>query len=185
MRFQINRIVHGCDILINLSTNIMPGTERINMSSENMKSLVEEILTTSLKRYQQDLEAIPAARFGESPGGKARSAADFTQECITLNLRFAAVLRKQELAPFKFDGWTRAEGDACNKELACAAFKQSADELLDAFNELDDIETEVISFRGPTPAYKVAHFAGVHINYHDAQLNMIQAVFGDEEVHWA
>jgi hypothetical protein len=156
------------------------------MNIDNMKSLVKEFLEGSLTRYQQDLEAIPADKFAVSPGGSARSAADFTLECITLNIRFAAVLRKQEPEPMKWAGWTRAEGDMKERAQSCAAFKSSADELLAAFEALngEGLEEMVTAFRNPTPAYELAHFAAVHINYHDAQLNLLQALYGDEEMHW-
>jgi hypothetical protein len=36
----------------------------------------------------------------------------------------------------------------------------------------------------PTPLFTLAHIAVSHLWYHDGQLNYIQALLGDEKVHW-
>lgn len=156
------------------------------MENSDILEWVRMGLVAALKRYQQDLEAIPADSFAVSPGAKARSAADFTAECTYLNGRFAKILRCQEPEPFSMDSWMVATGEAADKTFACHAFKESADDLVAALDELgsEGIGKAVQGFRGPTPAYVVANFAGMHVTYHDAQLNYIQTLHGDSEMHW-
>ncbi len=156
------------------------------MNTSDVRELVKNSIVKAVTRYQQDLGALPAEKFAVSPGGEARSAADFTHECALLNRWFAASLRGDALTRDTPNGWIKAGGDALDLTLATAAFKDSADELLAAFEALDDagLDKLVPGYQGPTPAYAWALFAATHIVYHDAQLNYIQSMLGDDKMHW-
>jgi hypothetical protein len=155
------------------------------MDTEQLRTMVREGLEGSLTRYHQDLQSIPADKFGECPGGCARSAADFTKECVDVNLRVAQMLRCEPVEARPWNGWPKAEGELKEKEPACAAFKSAGDTLLASFDALgDDLEKVIKGFRGEQPAFQLAMFAGMHIGYHDGQLNLLQAMYGDDEVHW-
>jgi len=156
------------------------------LNTESIRATVRQSIERSGKRFLQDADAISDDKFAVSPGGTARSAADFTYECTILNHRFAGILRGETPAASKNDGWLTATGEATVKSTALAAFKVSSDDLLAAFDLLKDEELDklVPGLGGPIPAYAFALFAGAHVNYHDGQLNYIQALNGDDEMHW-
>ena len=145
------------------------------MNTESIRATVRQSIERSGKRFLQDADAISDDKFAVSPGGTARSAADFTYECTILNHRFAGILRGETPAATKNDGWLTATGEATVKSTALAAFDLLKDEELDKL---------VPGLGGPIPAYAFALFAGAHVNYHDGQLNYIQALNGDDEMHW-
>jgi hypothetical protein len=42
----------------------------------------------------------------------------------------------------------------------------------------------ILGRRGQTPIYELVFFAAMHNMYHDAQLNYVQQLYGDMDVHW-
>ena len=73
------------------------------------------------------------------------------------------------------------------KEVAISDFSASVDEVIAAWDAVPDseIEREIVLPSGDTTnPMKLAGLAFFHTGYHDAQLNYLQAIFGDEAVHW-
>ncbi len=152
-----------------------------------LKDFLRERINQSANFYTQDLEALSHEQLEKSPGGKARSGYDFTHEVIVVNHRIAAQLRGEDPGPWPFgDDWAVCPDSDRNKETAIAQLKGSAEAILaamepipgDKFNEKFKIGERETSFSG------MVGLASVHMMYHTAQLNYIQALDGDTDVHW-
>ena len=120
-------------------------------------------------------------------GGSARIAYDFTFEVAYINRRFAKRLRGVTPEPMP-EGWIVAPDGFRERESATAELRASAAELMEAWNEVakDELDRVIALPSGATtfPADLIA-LATHHCGYHDAQLNYIQALHGDLEMHWS
>ena len=137
-------------------------------------------------RMINDLEALPDDKVAESPGGSARSAADFVYEVAFVNRRVAVRLTGVAPPPVEFDGWMMAPPEFRNKAKLKQELQESVDALLDA---LDSHAPDGIDHLVPMPqaewsVFETVTFVTRHMNYHDAQLNYLQALYGDAEMHW-
>jgi len=156
------------------------------MTVPPIRPFVRKFLEGALDRYRKDLAAIPEEKFAGCPGGAARSAADFTVECTSINLHMAGLLRGETPAPLPRGEWTRATPELQEKTLCLQEFETAASQLIDAFDALaeEDLGKPVGGQFSSMSHIELAHFAAVHINYHDGQLNYIQAFLGDDAIHW-
>lgn len=137
-------------------------------------------------RYLQDLDAIPAEAFDTSPGGAARTPAHFTYEIVCVNSRFLKRLKGEDPGPFSTDMWATTPDEFRTKEAAVAGFTDSMNQVVSAVNAIPDGEMlrEIPVANGSTNPYDLALFCASHVNYHDGQLNYIQALSGDAAIHW-
>lgn len=139
------------------------------------------------KMYGQDLAAIPEDSYTQSPGGKARTVSDFTSEVVGFNRLVAEILRGGAPAMR-----SEEEREAFKRSFTTTSFCQeqvsaSADELADAIEQCPDerLASVVTAPWGDSmPALTLATIAVNHILYHDGQLNYIQSLNGDGEMHW-
>ena len=60
------------------------------------------------------------------------------------------------------------------------------DAILAAWDEIPetDLEKVITLPKGETSPLDLASLTMSHLNYHDAQLNYVQAMSGDDKVHW-
>jgi len=136
--------------------------------------------------YLKDIDALTEEQLNASPGGNARVAYDFIYEVVVINQRLAARLRLEEPpAPaWKFgEEWAVAPASFRNKETAKAEIAASIDEVIIAFKN-GDPNRPCPTSEGDKPAVELALFASMHCMYHLAQLNYIQAFYGDLGIHW-
>ncbi|MBS1716073.1 MAG: DinB family protein [Armatimonadetes bacterium] len=154
--------------------------------SLDLKAHMSQSLERVLRLYVQDLEALDDVRLGQSLGGTARKPIDFTYEVAFVNRRIAKRLRGEDPGPFDADGWITAPDGFTGKAEAIAELSASVQEVLDAWDRVDeaDLGREIETPGGPTNAFKVMMMAVTHTNYHDAQLNYVQSLLGDDEMHW-
>lgn len=138
-------------------------------------------------RYADDLRAMEDSVLRASPGGAARSPYDFTYEVVFVNRRIAARMRNEDPGPSPFEGWIVAPPEFCEKERAIAEVLDSAEELAEAWLAVspDAIETVTPLPQGEFTPIFGATLCERHMHYHDAQLNLIQAMGGDGDVHWS
>jgi hypothetical protein len=138
------------------------------------------------ERIVNDLRAIPDDKIAVSPGGKARPPADFIYEVAFVNRRFAARLKGTEPPEAPVDGWIIAPEGFQNKVALIAEMEASVKDLLSGFDSHgpDGLADAVHTVQGPWTVLDTAIFVTRHMNYHDAQLNYVQALYGDLEVHW-
>lgn len=138
--------------------------------------------------YVKDLEALSEEQLGTSFGGVSRTAFDFTYEVHVINQRIAKRLRGQDPGPYPFEGWVMAPPEFKKKEQAVAETRGSFADVAEAFRAvpLENLEAKIPLANGTeTTAIDLVHMAAYHAGYHDAQLNFIQAMSGDGEVHWS
>ncbi len=153
-----------------------------------LKQFLKERLTQATGFYVNDLEALTHEQLDKSPGGKARAGYDFTHEVIVVNNRIATQLKGEDAGPWPFgEEWAVCPDCDRNKETVIQQIKDSSDAITVAmdqvpdekFNEKFKLGERETSFSG------MVGLAGVHMMYHAAQLNYIQSLDGDLEVHWA
>lgn len=137
--------------------------------------------------YLEDLRAMTHEHLAASIGGSARTAYDFTFETAYVNERIATRLRGEDPGPSPYEGWITAPEDFCSPDAAIARFESSADALIAAAQALpaEKLEAEIPLPDGrTTKALDLLSMSFVHMAYHDGQLNLLQAMNGDSEVHW-
>ena len=64
--------------------------------------------------------------------------------------------------------------------------EEQTQRLVDALGNLDvnTLGDMVEGPMGPTPRLAIAQLPATHMMYHDGQLNYIQTLYGDKEMHW-
>lgn len=152
-----------------------------------LKEFLAERVKQASTFYVNDLEALTHEQLDKSPGSKARSGYDFTHEVIVVNNRIAAQLRGEDPGPWPFgDDWAVCPDIDRNKETAIAQIKASSDAVLEALKSVPDekFNEKFMNGERETSFSSMISLVGVHMMYHGGQLNYIQALHGDEEVHW-
>lgn len=137
-------------------------------------------------RYLDDLAAMAHEQLASPFAGKARSGYDFTYEVAVVNRKLAERIAGGEPEWPQTEGWTTAPLEYCSKEACAAELAASCDALvaaLEARGPTGALE-ELATPRGSTSPYEVAAFAAMHTMCHAAQLNYIQTLHGDTEMHW-
>jgi uncharacterized damage-inducible protein DinB len=71
-------------------------------------------------------------------------------------------------------------------EKALAYLEEETHNLLDALETLDpDTLGDVADLFGrPMTRFEIAELPAMHMMYHDGQLNYIQTLHGDDQIHW-
>jgi uncharacterized damage-inducible protein DinB len=134
-----------------------------------------------------DLKHIPEEKRSISPGGVARTPYAILAECIGVNDMIADVLAGK---PRTYPSKEEQEAFAArfqSIETVEEGLRQSVAKLRDVVNGFETVhlEEEVAAPWGMTyPKGALALFAATHMMYHDGQLNYIQALNGDPDVHW-
>ncbi len=152
----------------------------------DLKDHAEGVLTDARDRYIQDLEALSHDQLAARPNENTRSVYDFTYEIVVVNQRFLSRLNRQE-PPDLAEGWIKAPEDFCNKDRAIADFRKSMDDVEALLKPLtpEEFGTEIPMKQGSWTIFRIVCFLAMHVNYHDGQLNYIQSLAGDGEVHWS
>ncbi len=155
------------------------------ITAYDFKKKATEAITGAKTRYLDDLNAMSEEQLTKCPGGCARTPADFTYEIIVINKRIAKRLRGEDPGPFQFDGWMKAP-DGYNKQAIVKEFESTTKDIEDALNNIpDDQMLRTIQLpKDTTTPYDLVTFCASHIGYHDAQLNYLQTLHDDKEMHW-
>ena len=135
-----------------------------------------------------DVKAIPADKHTACPGGCAKSPLYMIAECASVNTMAANYLKTGEPRPRStpderdalLKSYTDTEKTLAFLKESVAAYKEAV-EAFDAarFGEHND------EFLGrPMTNFGIAELASVHMMYHDGQLNYIQMLLGDSDIHW-
>lgn len=142
---------------------------------------VEQVLTF----YKSDLRHLTPEQLTGVPMGNARRACDYTWEVVEVNGRIAKRIAGEQVPPPN-EGWTVCPDDQADVEKLAAALDASGAELIAAFRKvgeehmLDEFETPM----GTRTPLEMISMAITHTMYHDGQLNLLQGLHGDTEVHW-
>lgn len=135
-----------------------------------------------------DLNALPPEKHNNCPGGCAKTALYMVAECAAVNNLVAHYLKTGERKPRP----SADERDLLLKSYDTADkvltfLNQSVTEYLEAVDAYDPArfgERNDEFFGRPMTNFAIAELPCVHMMYHDGQLNYIQQLHGDNEVHW-
>ena len=155
------------------------------MIPEAVKSFFEARIEMSGRYYANDLRAMDHEDLASNRSSCSRTPYDFTYELVVTNRRFAQRLRGEPTDPIS-DGWIVAPPHFRDKEAAIKSFETGIEELLDAWRNLpvEDLLKPIQFNTHQGTALDLGWFCAFHTGYHDAQLNYIQSMNGDTEVHW-
>lgn len=156
-------------------------------TTSNVAAVLAGIVMESAFLCGRDLEAVSDEVLNCTQEGKCRSALAMSAELIGFNYLVAGVLSgKGGSFP------TPEERDAfaatiTSKEIAKAKLDESAGAVCAAVGALteEDLMTKITAPWGMevTKAHLCA-WSALHMMYHDGQMNLIQILNGDHEVHW-
>lgn len=153
----------------------------------DLKAFLTGMIQRSANRLADDLAHLSTEQLSTSPMGVARNPLHFSAECIGFNslvvnaFSGAPSLRPSEEAREKFF----ASFDSLEK--AQAGLRRSAEEVVAVIAEADEAkltEQAMAPWGEPMPLYMLIYVAADHMSYHDGQVNYIQTLYGDAEVHW-
>lgn len=130
------------------------------------------------------LEAMPAERLEwvpEVPGAvNLRSAMALAAECVHTNKAIAQLLAGEVPSEDTPNPTLKDGADAA------AQIRESATIAADAIRGLtdDDLNTVYQTFFSPMPGRILLTVPLVNMNYHNGQLNLLQLLYGDPEMHF-
>lgn len=155
------------------------------MDDQTLKAFFRKQIEEAKSDYLKDLESMSQEQLASTPSDKARSAYDFTYEVVYVNRRIAKRLRGESVPPAEDNGWMRAPEEFRNKESAKQEMEASMDEILGAWdNYPNPLDAPIQLAKGETNALNLGFMAAHHASYHDAQLNYLQSLSGNDQVHW-
>jgi hypothetical protein len=136
--------------------------------------------------YLKDLAALSDEQLVNTAGGVSRSPVDFTYETALVNRMFIKRVQGSGEPMQTPDGWVTAPDNMKSREAIVAAYDSSMADLIAAFEAVpeDQVLTTFETPRGRSCPLHAAQFMVMHNMYHCAQLNFIQAMHGDNEMHW-
>jgi hypothetical protein len=155
--------------------------------AEKLASYMIERFRSAAKRIPEDMETLAHDDLIKTWGDGTRCAYDVIYELAVLNKRQAQIIRGEDPGqlPWTFgEDWLQAPDAYRTKPESMAFFNASTDEVLSECEKLGD-EPAMMEGGEPTKLFKGLSFAVGHIMYHDAQLNFIQSLKGDMDVHWS
>lgn len=152
----------------------------------SIKESLIELIENSGKDYVKDLESLTTDQLAACPGGAARKGADFSYEVAVVNKRVAARLRGDDPGPWPFEAWATAPESEASQEALIALITDSVEEVVTALRNLseEDLFAPMMLGENETTKFKLASMVLIHLSYHDGQLNYLQSLNGDGEIHW-
>lgn len=135
--------------------------------------------------YAKDIRALPEDKWTATFGGCTRPASDLTADALSLMQWTTAKMKGEEadhMAMMEALGPKCADKASAEAELHATV--GAFGEALRAASD-DTLNAEVMpAWQMPAPLFIIANIAVSHLWYHDGQLNYIQALLGDDKVHW-
>jgi hypothetical protein len=150
------------------------------------KDATLQSVTRVFRFFLQDLENLPEGAFEKSLGGKARTVADIAYEVRLTNERLCRDLSGQPSTDSP-SARTIAPDDLRTKEAAITSFRASSEQVLRLIERLspEELEEVVPGVLGEASRADHCRAMTVHLWYHSGQLNFIQTLLGDSEIHWS
>ncbi len=135
-----------------------------------------------------DLRAIPADKHNACPGGCAKTPLFMIAECAMVNHWVAYFLKTGEKKPRPsaderealLKSYTDTDKTLAFLEESVTAYHEG----VDAFDAARFGEHNDDFFGRPMTLLGIAELPPVHMMYHDGQLNYIQMLLGDNDIHW-
>ncbi len=132
-----------------------------------------------------DINAIPDDKWTEGHGGCTRPANALISDTVTMLKWTTAAAQGEESSVYNdMDALTETYKD---KATAIGGLQEASAAFGAAITSASDEALNAVvnaPWGMPTPVFILAQIAVSHIWYHDGQLNYIQSLLGDGEVHW-
>lgn len=144
-------------------------------------------LTGLVDMYTKDISALPADKWDATHGGCTRPASELTADAIALLDWTTDALKGNVRDDYGMDTIAAMKAKCSDPQAAAAQLASSADAFNSALAGASDEALNAMvtpPWKMDAPLYVIAQIAVSHIWYHDGQLNYIQALLGDGEVHW-
>ncbi len=157
------------------------------MSTVNYKAHLTGFLRQATDFYINDLRVLTQDQYSNSPGGCARAPHDFTAEVAGINTYMARRVLDPDAQRATDDERADMLAQVATLESGVEAIRVSSEALLAAIESADDaiLGAEMMAPWGaPTTVYAMCHLCASHVMYHDAQLNYLQGLSGDDQMHW-
>ena len=148
---------------------------------------VREWVSGAMSCYISDLSALTHEQLAASPAGHGRAAYDYSYEVAVVNDRIAQRMCGAEPEAWPFEGWVICPDEYRDPEKISARVADSLEKILAAWDGLsaEDRMKPIQTQNGTQFPVGMMHFASMHTMYHGGQLNLVQAMAGDLEVHWS
>jgi hypothetical protein len=156
------------------------------MSALDIKAHLRDTTQRAHRLLTNDLKAIAADQVNACPGGCARPALNIVAECAAINGVIATILAGEEYQRPTPEEREKFLASFDTVEKALAFLDQETQRLLAAFENLDEstLNDSMQQLGRPMTRMMIAELPGWHMMYHDGQLNYIQTLHGDSEMHW-
>jgi hypothetical protein len=137
--------------------------------------------------YNKDIRAIPADKWTATFGGASRSAMEATADVIGLLNWTTEALKGNVESDIQSYISEDVRAACAEQEGACGALSAAAGAFAGALGSASDEALNSLvtpPWKMDAPLFILCHIAVSHVWYHDGQLNYIQSLLGDGEVHW-
>ena len=138
-------------------------------------------------QYVKDLSFLTDEQIAMVPMGKARTALEFTSEVGAFNKMAAQVVRGDQPVVPSSEERKAFYRSIDTREKAVALVQEGTDALIEALKAADDaslVRPVTAPWGEETTAFELANMAAGNMMYHAGQVNYIQSLFGDAELHW-
>ena len=138
--------------------------------------------------FAAGIEAMPADKQTWRPLNEGRDALDQLQEVVALNFGVAEALRSKNFPVSSDEAKAKLKAELDTIPKALVALQQSVDAVASAIATLtdDDLDkTITLPFRGGVVRTLswMALLPSRHMSYHWGQINYIQTLYGDKDMH--
>jgi len=149
---------------------------------------IAELTEDAYARLLRAAQAVPSDRAEWTVNEHGRSTLDQMQEVAVITRNFPAIVRSASFASFDRSAFEVAKTELPSLAAAITAVEAALPELLEVIRSfpMDQLENPImLPFRGGTPSTMARLLAMPAWNstYHDGQVNFIQRLYGDLEMH--
>ncbi len=157
------------------------------MSTLSPGALLRAPLEFAARVLGNDLNALPEEQALAHPGGTSRPAVAVVAECAAVNGLIATLLTTGEMRRPSPEEREAYYAKFTSREAATSALRAETARLLSAIDALPEARwgEPITGLIGqPSTLLETTGFAALHMMYHDGQINLLQAMHGDSEMHW-
>jgi len=157
------------------------------MTDFDLKSHLRGFTERTYAMLVNDLKAVPVKAQNVGVSGIGRSPLNIVAECAATNgmiAKFLSGVEAQRPAP---EERAKLLASFDTAEKALAYLESETNTLYAAIDGLDVATLSEMSdkpFGRPMSKFAIAEVPALHMFYHDGQLNYIQSLLGDTEMHW-
>ncbi|MBS1702178.1 MAG: DinB family protein [Armatimonadetes bacterium] len=147
-------------------------------------------LSTLKSFFLKDLSSLSDEQLNSKPNGCARKPIDFCYEVVSVNQEICRMLQQLPADESRGEGekdgqWTAAPKGYTREQLE-ADFAASMDAIVEVVSGASEekLLANIPTWFGEQPMYSFAMFAGIHANYHNAQISYVAQMGGDLKNYW-